>query len=98
MKKRATVAIKVARRVKRGTRARIQVRVRVRGVAHPRGTVTVRLGRKVIKRVRLRAGKRGIVVVRTARLRKRGRQVVRVTYSGTAKIRRASRRTTFRVV
>ena len=86
--------------VKRGKRATVTVRVRAAGVSKPRGTLSVRYGKKTV-RVKLVAKHKGKASVRLPKLRK-GTHHVRVTYSpsGSSKkvlTKATSKRVTLRV-
>lgn len=68
----AKAKAKVTARVKNakvGKRAKVTVRVKAAGLARPKGTVTVKYGKKSVK-VKLKASKKGKVTVRLPKLKK----------------------------
>ncbi|MBE7323288.1 Ig-like domain repeat protein [Nocardioides sp. Y6] len=81
----ATVSPKT---VKRGAKVRMTVTVKVPGVARPTGKLIVKVGKKKIKTVKLKAGKKGKVTftLPAKKLRKKGKYRLVVQYKGTTKI------------
>lgn len=86
--------------IKAGKRAKVSVRVRAAGLAKPRGTLSIKYGKKTI-RVKLAAKRKGKATVRLPKLKK-GTYRVRVTYKPTGSSKKlvtkaSSKRVTLRV-
>ncbi|MET0931468.1 MAG: Ig-like domain repeat protein [Aeromicrobium sp.] len=95
-----TVSAKLASsRIKAGSRPTVKATISVPGTGiRPTGLVEVRIGKKVVKRVTLRASDRGRVTIRLPKVSRKGIHRVKVTFAGSSDIRsRTSRAVTLRV-
>lgn len=85
-------------RIPAGTRGTLKVTVKVRGVAGPTGKIKVYDGKKLIKTVKLKAAKGGVLKVKLPELTK-GKHKLSATYLGSTSINRStSRKVTLTVV
>lgn len=78
----STTAVTAKKKVKRGRRGKLVVTVTAPGNPAPTGPVTVRRGTKTFGTATLTASSGGKVVVRTPKLRKKGKYKLVVTYGG----------------
>lgn len=79
------VTLKLAKSVRAGARASAKVKVTATGVSSPTGTVKIKVGKKMVAKVTLKAGSGGIAKVRLPKLAK-GRYKILVVYSGSTTV------------
>jgi hypothetical protein len=72
--------------VKRSARTKLSIVVSVTGLLQPTGTLTVKDGRKTLKKLTLSPVKAGKVVVKLPKLKKVGKHKITVVYSGTTTV------------
>lgn len=80
----ATLAKK---KVSQGSRARLTVRVKVKGLAKPTGKLVIRDGKKKLRTVTLKAKHRGKISVRLPRLAP-GKHAITVSYGGSSQVKK----------
>jgi len=91
------VKLKLAPKVRVGSRAKATVRVKVVGIAKPTGKLVFKDGKKKIRVVKLKAKHRGKITVRIPRLAA-GKHKITVTYQGTKQVKKkTSKASTLRI-
>lgn len=94
----STTVTLAKKRVKKGSRVKVTVRVNVAGMKSPTGKVVIRDGKKVIKRVTVKTSHKGTVTVKLPKL-KVGKHKISVRYAGTGRVKASSSKTvTLRVI
>ena len=87
-KAKAKITGKLAKkRVKATKRARYTIKLKVAGVPKPQGKVVIRVGKKKIRTITLKAKHRGKITVKLPRLAK-GKHKIKATYRGNASIKK----------
>ncbi|WP_107766387.1 Ig-like domain repeat protein [Nocardioides terrigena] len=90
--------LKVPKKVAAGSRAKVKIVVSAAGVGSPTGLVKIYAGRKVVAKVRLKAGANGLGKIRLPKLPK-GKHKIRAIYAGGTGVTGSTARTvTLRVV